>query len=96
VTLQKTDLIKRVAEATGNSQETTAKIVNEIIDTLVATLKAGEKVTLTGFGTFEVREAKARTGTNPRTKEKIQIAARKRVSFSPGTQLREAVSGKKK
>ena len=94
--MQKTELIARVAKESGVSQVETAKIINKAIDVIVATLKSGEKVTLTGFGTFEVRHTAARTGTNPRTKQKIHIAAGKRASFSAGTQLREAVTGKSK
>jgi DNA-binding protein HU-beta len=93
--MQKTELIARVAKDANVSQAEAAKIINKAIEVVIDTLKAGEKVTLTGFGTFEVRETAARTGTNPRTKQKIQIAAGKRATFSAGTQLREAVSGKK-
>jgi len=93
--MQKTELIAHVAKETGLSQAETAKVINATIDAVIATLKAGDKVTLTGFGTFEVRKTAARTGTNPRTKEKIHIPAGKRATFSAGTQLREAVSSKK-
>ncbi|MFN7209712.1 MAG: HU family DNA-binding protein [Aggregatilineales bacterium] len=93
--MQKTDLIKKVAESANLTQADAAKAVNALIEVITESLKSGEKVTITGFGTFEVRESAARTGTNPRTKEKITIAARKRPTFSPGSQLREAVSGKK-
>ncbi|PJF36467.1 MAG: hypothetical protein CUN49_05220 [Candidatus Thermofonsia Clade 1 bacterium] len=92
--MQKTDLIKQVAKAAEMSQADAAKAVNALIEVVTEALKNGEKVTITGFGTFEVRESAARTGTNPRTKEKITIAARKRPTFSPGSQLRDAVSGK--
>lgn len=94
--MQKTELIAKVAKDTNLSQTDTAKVVNAVIDSIIDTLRAGEKVTLTGFGTFEVRKTAARTGTNPRTKQKIQIPAGKRATFSAGTQLREAVSGKGK
>ncbi len=93
--MQKTELIAQVAKETGLSQTETAKIINATIEAIVETLKAGDKVTLTGFGTFEVRKTAARTGTNPRTKQKIQIPAGQRATFSAGTQLREAVSSKK-
>ena len=93
--MQKTELIAEVAKSTKVSQAEAAKIVNSVIDEIVSALKKGEKVTLTGFGTFEVRKTAARTGTNPRTKQKIQIAAGKRATFSAGTLLRDAVSGKK-
>jgi len=93
--MQKTELIARVAKDAGVSQAEAAKVVNATIQAIVDSLKSGEKVTLTGFGTFEVRNTAARTGTNPRTKQKIQIAAGKRATFSAGTLLRDAVGGKK-
>ncbi len=93
--MQKTELIKKVARETGVPQKETEAVVNKIIESIVEALKTGDKVTLTGFGTFEVRDTAARTGTNPRTKEKIQIAAGKRATFSAGTQLRDAVGGNK-
>ncbi len=92
--MQKTELIARVAKEAGVSQVEAGKVVNTILKVVTDTLKAGEKVTLTGFGTFEVRATAARTGTNPRTKQKIQIKAGKRATFSAGTELRTAVSGK--
>lgn len=95
-TLTKTDLIAKVAKDVEIKKDDASAIVGAVLDAVVEALKAGEKVTLTGFGTFEVRKTAARVGTNPRTKEKIQIPAGKRVSFSVGTQLREAVSGKGK
>ena len=93
--MQKTELIARVAKESGVSQVEASKVVNKTLEVIVDTLKSGEKVTLTGFGTFEVRATAARTGTNPRTKQKIQIAASKRATFSAGTLLRDAVSNKK-
>ena len=93
--MQKTELVARVAKDAGVSQAEAAKVVNATIQAIVDSLKSGEKVTLTGFGTFEVRNTAARTGTNPRTKQKIQIAAGKRATFSAGTLLRDAVGGKK-
>ncbi len=92
--MQKTELIARVAKEAGVSQVEAGKVVNSVLKVVTDTLKAGEKVTLTGFGTFEVRNTAARTGTNPRTKQKIQIKAGKRATFSAGTELRNAVSGK--
>ena len=92
--MQKSELIAKVAKETNVSQTQAASVINSAIESIVDALKGGDKVTLTGFGTFEVRKTAARTGTNPRTKEKIQIAAGKRATFSAGTLLREAVSGK--
>ena len=93
--MQKTELIAKVAKDTNLTQTDTGKVVNAVIESIVAALKAGEKVTLTGFGTFEVRKTAARTGTNPSTGAKIQIPAGKRAAFSAGAVLKTAVSGKK-
>lgn len=92
--MQKSELIARVAKEAEVTQTAAGTIVNKALDVIMEALKAGEKVTLTGFGTFEVRHTAARTGTNPRTRQKIQIAAGKRPAFSAGTLLREAVSAK--
>ncbi len=94
--MQKSELIAAVAKKSNVSQAQAATVVNNVLETIVDSLKGGDKVTLTGFGTFEVRKTAARTGTNPRTKQKIQIAAGQRATFSAGTLLREAVSIKKK
>src|SRR4051812_21322768 len=93
--MQKSELIAKVAKDANVSQTTAATVINGAIQSIVDALKSGDKVTLTGFGTFEVRNTAARTGTNPRTKEKISIAAGKRATFSAGTLLKESVSGKK-
>jgi len=93
--MQKTELITKVAKDTGETQANTAKIINATLDAIIAVLKDGkEKVTLTGFGTFEVRKTAARVGTNPSTREKINIPAGKRASFSAGAVLKKAVTGK--
>ena len=94
--MQKTELIAKVAKDASVPQAEASKVVNATIQAIVDALKSGDKVTITGFGTFEVRKTAARTGTNPRTKQKIQIAAGQRATFSAGTLLREAVSGKGK
>ncbi len=94
--MQKSELIAKVAKESNVSQAQAGAVINNALEAIVAALKAGDKVTLTGFGTFEVRKTAARVGTNPRTKQKIQIAAGKRATFSAGTLLREAVSGKGK
>jgi DNA-binding protein HU-beta len=92
--MQKTELIAKVAKDTAMTQADTAKVVNAVIDAIVDALRGGEKVTLTGFGTFEVRKTAARVGTNPSTRQKIQIPAGKRATFSAGAVLKKAVTGK--
>jgi DNA-binding protein HU-beta len=91
--LQKTDFIKRVAERTGISQKETKQVVDAALDVIAETLKQGGRVTLTGFGTFEVRQRQAREGVNPQTGSKIQIPETKTPGFSASSTLKEAVKG---
>jgi DNA-binding protein HU-beta len=89
--MQKTEFIKAVAERSGVSQKDTGEVVNTTLELIGELLAKGEKITLTGFGTFEVRERQAREGVNPQTREKIQIAATKTPGFSASAPLKEAV-----
>ncbi len=89
----KTELIRRVAQSSGKSNKETADLVNNTLDAIRDALKAGEEVRLVGFGSFAVKTTKARTGVNPQTRAKIQVPAKRRVRFSPGKELDEAVAG---
>lgn len=91
--MQKTDFIRAVAGESGVSNKETAAVVNAMLDVITAALARGEKVTLTGFGTFEVRERQAREGVNPQTRAKIQIAATKTPGFAASSTLKDAVKG---
>jgi len=91
--MTKSDLIQQVAKDTGLSQNQTGKIVNEIFDAIADALQNGEDVRITGFGTFRTAETKERAGRNPRTGEEITIPASKRVSFTAGSGLLDAVRG---
>lgn len=91
--MQKTDFIRAVADKTGISQKDTKAIIDAALEIIGEQLKSGERVTLTGFGTFEVRERQAREGVNPQTREKIQIAATKTPGFSASSTLKALVSG---
>ena len=92
--MQKTELIAQVAKTSGLTQKQAGDAVNATIDAITAALKAGDKVTLTGFGSFQVRETAARTGVNPRTRQKLNIPAGKRATFTAGAGLKGAVTGK--
>ncbi len=92
--MQKSDLITHVAKVSGLSHVDAAKAINATLEAITASLKAGDKVTLTGFGTFAVRKTAARQGINPRTQQKMRIPAGKRTAFRAGTVLKSAVSGK--
>ncbi|HEY7125095.1 MAG TPA: HU family DNA-binding protein [Ktedonobacterales bacterium] len=89
----KTELIRRVAQSSGKSNKETADLVNNALDAIRDALKAGEEVRLVGFGSFSVKTTKARTGVNPQTRAKIQVPAKRRVRFSPGKDLDDAVAG---
>lgn len=91
--MQRTDFIKAVAEKAGVGQKEARLIVDTALDVITEELARGEKITLTGFGTFEVRERAAREGVNPQTREKIQIEATNTPGFSASTALKDAVKG---
>ncbi|EJQ04594.1 hypothetical protein IE3_05339 [Bacillus cereus BAG3X2-1] len=89
--MNKTELVKNVAEKVELSQKDAAVATQAVLDAITNTLANGEKVQLIGFGTFEVRERAARTGRNPKTGEEMQIAAAKVPAFKAGKELKEAV-----
>ena len=80
-----------VAEKAGLTNRQAEKAVNAAMDVVMEALANGEKVQLTGFGTFEVRERAARTGLNPLTKKTIKIPASKSPAFTAGSNLKDAV-----
>lgn len=90
--MNKTELVEKVAESTGKTKKEAGLVVETVLQTISEALQNGEKVTLIGFGNFEVRERAARTGRNPQTGEEIQIEASKVPSFKPGKQLKELVN----
>ncbi len=89
--MNKTELINAVAEASELSKKDATKAVDAVFDTILNTLKNGEKVQLIGFGNFEVRERAARKGRNPQTGEEIEIPASRVPAFKPGKALKDAV-----
>ncbi len=91
--MNKEELVERIAQATGLSKKDANAALDAALDAIKTALRRGEKVTLVGFGTFQVRERKAREGRNPQTGEKIRIPARKVPAFSAGKELRTAVAG---
>src|SRR4051812_48116285 len=86
-------LIDDVAQRTGLSKADSKKAVQAMIEALSEHLGNGDRVQISGLGSFEVRDRAAREATNPRTKEKIQVAASKAVGFRPASGLRERVGG---
>lgn len=91
--MNKAELITAVAEKTGSTKKEAETAVNAFVTTIEEALKKGDKVQMIGFGTFEVRQRKARTGRNPRKPgEEIQIAASKAPVFKAGKALKDAVN----
>jgi nucleoid DNA-binding protein len=90
-TVNKTELVERIAEESGVPTSEAHKHFEAFERVVTEALKSGEEVRITGFGKFSVRERKAREGRNPQTGEKIKIAAQKVPAFSAGNALKEAV-----
>ena len=89
--MNKTELIAAVAENTGLTKKDAERVVSATFDTIAAQLKAGEKIQVSGFGIFEVKEREARVGRNPRTKEAIQIPASKIPAFKASKTLKDMI-----
>src|SRR5205823_3727330 len=79
----------------GVTRNEADKVINAALSVITSTLKGGDKVTLTGFGTFEVRHRGERAGMNIRTRQKIRIPASKRPVFSAGAVLKGSITGKR-
>ena len=90
--MNKTELINAVAAKAEISKKDAEKALAAVLGSIEDALKAGDKVQLIGFGTFEVKESAARQGRNPRTGETIEIAASKRPVFSAGSAFKKAVN----
>lgn len=89
--MTKTDLIAQVAANTEMSKKNAELAVNAAFDALGKALAEGEKVSIAGFGIFEVRERAARQGINPRTRETITIEASRNVAFKPAKALKDSL-----
>ena len=90
--MNKTELIAIAAENAGLTKKDTERVLNAAFDAMTAALENGEKVQLSGFGTFEVKEREARVGRNPHTKEAIEIPATKVPVFKPSKALKDTVA----
>jgi DNA-binding protein HU-beta len=90
--MNKSELVEAVAAATDSGKSSAAASVEAVLDSITSALRQGDKVALTGFGTFEVRNRAARTGRNPQTGETIQVKASKAPAFKAGKALKDAVN----
>lgn len=86
------ELVTKVAEEAQVSKKIANLAINIVIEGITSALENGDKVVLVGFGKFEVSERAARIAVNPRTKEKIQIPAKKVPVFKPGKRLKDFVN----
>ena len=89
--MNKTEFVEKIATASGLSKADSKKALEAVVATVKEALVAGDKVALVGFGTFAVSERPAREGINPRSKEKIKIAAKKVAKFKAGKELNDAL-----
>ena len=89
--MNKTELIALTAERTGLTKKDTERVLNAALDAITSAMAGHEKVQLSGFGTFEVKERCSRIGRNPRTKEPIDIPATFVPAFKPSKALRDLI-----
>ena len=93
--MTKLELIESVAAMTAQTKADTEQMLEAFLDRLTNALTAGERVDLRGFGIFEAKTTKARTGRNPATGEKIEIPASRRASFRPSKELKNRLVGQR-
>lgn len=92
--MNRAELVENVAKATGQPKSEVTRTLSAFIHTVTGALAKGDKVTLVGFGTFERRNRKARTGRNPRTLAPLKIAAARVPAFRAGKELKDIVNGR--
>ena len=90
--MKKVELVEAIAKKSGLTKADSARALDATFETIAENLAKGNKVPLLGFGTFSVSKRSARNARNPRTGETIKIAARKAVTFKPGTALKDRVN----
>ena len=90
--MNKTELIAIAAENAGLTKKDTERVLNAAIDAITQAMIKGEKVQLSGFGTFETKDREARVGRNPHTKEAIEIPATRVPSFKPSKALKDIIA----
>jgi len=90
--MTKAELIDSIASKTDLPKQRSEEVVNGVFEEIIAALKKGDKVNISGFGTFLVSERKARMGRNPKTGETIQIASSRAAKFKAGKTLKESLS----
>jgi DNA-binding protein HU-beta len=94
--MTKSQLVSKLADSGGMGRKQVDELMNNLVDTIVKSVKKGENVKIPGLGIFRLRKMKARMGRNPQTGEAIKIPARKKVGFSVAKTFKETVLGKAK
>ena len=90
--MTKAELVDEVARVVQLTKKQAETIVNIVFDSLVDSLRAGQKIELRGFGSFRLRSRKSRTGRNPKTGEKVEVPSKKIPYFKPGKELKELIN----
>jgi DNA-binding protein HU-beta len=91
--MTKKELTQHVATKTAVPQGSAGEAVDAVMEGISQALTGGDNVTLKGFGTFRLKQTKARTGRNPKTGEAVQIPAKKKLSFIPAKELKARIQG---
>ncbi len=91
--MQKTEFIAEIAERSGVSKKQAKQVLDTALHIIAEQLQNGERVVLTGFGTFEVRERRERQGVNPQTKEPMTIGATRTPGFSASNSFKNVIKG---
>jgi len=92
MTMTKADMVKIICEKMGWALKESTEIVEPVFDIMKETLEGGEKIKISGFGNFVVRQKRPRKGRNPKTGEEVIISGRKVVTFKPSNVLRKALN----
>ena len=90
--MTKAELVEEVSGKTGLPKKQAEIVVNTVFESIVETLKTGEKIELRGFGSFRIRQRDSRMGRNPKTGEKVEVPAKRIPYFKPGKELRELLN----
>lgn len=90
--MTKAELVDEVARVVSLTKKQAETIVNIVFDSIVDSLRSGQKIELRGFGSFRLRSRKSRTGRNPKTGEKVDVPSKKIPYFKPGKELKELIN----
>ena len=90
--MTKAELVDEVASVVQLTKKQAETIVNIVFDSIVESLRSGQKIELRGFGSFRLRNRKSRTGRNPKTGEKVEVPSKKIPYFKPGKELKELIN----